>query len=122
MEKAQLEKFRQQLETRQGELKRNLTNYAAEGRTSQSDTAQDVADQANDSYNKEFLLAQSSSDRQFLAMVESALERLRVGTFGECVNCGTDINAKRLEAVPWTRHCIACQEKLEQGRLEDVEA
>lgn len=122
MEKAQLAKFRQQLETRQGELKRNLTNYAAEGRNSQSDTAQDVADQANDSYNKEFLLAQSSSDRQFLAMVESALERLRLGSFGECVNCGTDINVKRLEAVPWTRHCIACQEKLEQGRLEDVEA
>ncbi len=122
MEKAQLEHFRQQLEARQRDLKRNLSNYAAEGRNSQNDTAQDVADQANDSYNKEFLLAQSSSERQFLSMVESALERLRVGSFGECVNCGKDINAKRLEAVPWTRHCIECQEKLEQGRLEDVQA
>ena len=34
---------------------------------------------------------------------------------GECISCGKEINAKRLEAVPWTRHCIECQEKLEQG-------
>ena len=31
-----------------------------------------------------------------------------------------EINAKRLEAVPWTRHCIECQEKLEQGLLEEA--
>ena len=31
---------------------------------------------------------------------------------------GKEINAKRLEAVPWTRHCIECQEKAEQGLLE----
>ena len=29
-------------------------------------------------------------------------------------------SAKRLEAVPWTRHCIECQEKLEQGLLEEA--
>jgi RNA polymerase-binding transcription factor DksA len=23
-----------------------------------------------------------------------------------------------MEAVPWTHHCIACQEKLEKGMLE----
>jgi DnaK suppressor protein len=53
-------------------------------------------------------------------MVENALSRIREGTFGECISCGKDINAKRLEAVPWTRHCIECQEKLEQGILEEA--
>ena len=43
------------------------------------------------------------------------LSRIREGSFGECIHCGKEINAKRLEAVPWTRHCIECQEKLEQG-------
>ena len=51
-------------------------------------------------------------------LVDGALARLREGTFGECVSCGKEINAKRLEAVPWTRHCIECQEKAEQGLLE----
>ena len=39
---------------------------------------------------------------------------------GECIHCGKEINAKRLDAVPWTRHCIECQEKLEQGMLEEA--
>jgi RNA polymerase-binding transcription factor DksA len=38
----------------------------------------------------------------------------------ECISCGKEINPKRLEAVPWTRHCIECQEKLEQGILEEA--
>ena len=50
-------------------------------------------------------------------MVESALDRIRQGSFGQCISCGEDINTKRLEAVPWTRYCIACQEKLEKGQL-----
>jgi RNA polymerase-binding transcription factor len=53
-----------------------------------------------------------------LSMVEGALSRIREGSFGECISCGEEINPKRLEAVPWTRHCIGCQEKLEQGLLE----
>jgi DnaK suppressor protein len=53
-------------------------------------------------------------------MVDGALGRIREGTFGECVSCGKEINAKRLEAVPWTRHCIECQEKLEKGELEQA--
>jgi len=55
-----------------------------------------------------------------LQMVENALVRIREGAFGECVNCGNEINPKRLEAVPWTRYCIDCQEKLEKGQLEPV--
>jgi len=121
MDKNEQEKFRKQLEGRRTELQRALSNSAAAARTSDSDAAQDVADVANNSYTKEFLFTQNSNDRQLLAMVESALERLRLGSFGECVNCGAEINMKRLEAVPWTRHCIGCQEKLEQGQLEEVQ-
>jgi DnaK suppressor protein len=53
-------------------------------------------------------------------MVEGALARIREGAFGECISCGKEINPKRLEAVPWTRHCIECQEKLENGMLEEA--
>ena len=59
--------------------------------------------------------------RQLLQMVDGALARIREGSFGECISCGKEINAKRLEAVPWTRHCIECQEKLEKGILEEAQ-
>jgi RNA polymerase-binding transcription factor DksA len=35
--------------------------------------------------------------------------------FGECVECGGDIELKRLEAIPWVRYCMKCQEVREQG-------
>lgn len=120
MDKKKLDTFKKRLESRQQELRRTVTRTQADGRTVDEDTAQDIADRAASSYNKEFLFSQSNNDRQLLQMVESALARIREGSFGECINCGKDINPKRLEAVPWTRHCIECQEKLEQGILEET--
>lgn len=118
MDKKKLETFKKRLEERQRELRHNVSRTEQDGRAADMDTAQDIADRASSSYQKEFLFHQSSSERQTLQMVESALSRIREGSFGECISCGNEINPKRLEAVPWTRYCIACQEKVEKGQLE----
>ena len=120
MDKKKLETFRKRLEERQQALRKAVSRTEEDGRVADQDTAQDIADRAASSYTKEFLFSVSNNDRQLLQMVENALQRIREGSFGECVNCGTEINAKRLEAVPWTRYCIECQEKMEQGLLEEA--
>ena len=120
MDKKKLDYFRKRLETRQQELRRTVSRTEQDGRSVDEGSAQDIADRAASSYTKEFLFHQSNNDRQLLQMVENALSRLREGTFGECISCGKDINPKRMEAVPWTRHCIECQEKLEKGMLEEA--
>src|ERR1700745_2810296 len=120
MDKKKLESFKKRLEERQQSLRKTVSRTEEDGRIADQDTAQDIADRAASSYTKEFLFSQSNNDRQLLQMVESALDRIREGTFGECISCGKEINPKRLEAVPWTRHCIECQEKLEQGILEET--
>ena len=120
MDKKKLEGFKKRLETRQQELRRMVTRTQQDGRAADEDVAQDIADKAANSYTKEFLFHQSNNDRQLLQMVEGALVRVREGSFGECISCGKEINAKRLDAVPWTRHCIECQEKLESGLLEEA--
>lgn len=117
MEKKKIEQFKKELEERQKVLRNRVSSNETEGRATDETNAQDIADRAASSYTKEFLFHQSNNERQMLNMVEGALARIREGTFGECISCGNDINAKRLEAVPWTRHCIACQEKLEKGEL-----
>ncbi len=122
MDKRRLEYFKKRLEAKQQELRRTVSRTEQDGRTADSETAQDIADKAASSYTKEFLFHQSNSERQLLQMVESALARIREGEFGSCINCGNEVNAKRLDAVPWTRYCIDCQEKLEQGQLEDASA
>jgi DnaK suppressor protein len=121
MDKKKLESFKKRLEERQQTLRKTVSRTEEDGRIADQDTAQDIADRAASSYTKEFLFSQSNNERQLLAMVETALQRIREGAFGECQGCGNEINAKRLEAVPWTRYCIECQEKMENGQLEEAE-
>jgi DnaK suppressor protein len=121
MEKKKLDVFRKKLEERQQALRKTVSRTEEDGRIADQDSAQDIADRAANSYTKEFLFSVSNNERQLLNMVETALQRIREGTFGECVHCGNEINSKRLEAVPWTRYCIACQEKKEQGLLEEAQ-
>jgi len=119
MEKKRIDQFKKRLETRQHELRRLVSRNVQDGRAADEQAAQDIADKAANSYTKEFLFHQSHNDRQLLQLVEEALGRIREGSYGECTNCGNELNAKRLEAVPWTRYCINCQEKVEQGLLEE---
>ena len=119
MEKEKLEHYRTLLETKRANLRESVARSEEDGRAAQTpDSAQDIADRASSSYQKEFLFAQSNNDRQFLQMVERALSNIAIGSYGECEQCGNEINRRRLDAVPWARHCIVCQEKQERGELQ----
>ena len=65
-------------------------------------------------HSKDLLMRRITGERGLLRNVEAALQRIRDGSFGECALCEKEINAKRLEAVPWTRYCTACQERVER--------
>ena len=120
MDKKKVEVFKKQLEDRQADLRKIVASTEQDGREADVGSAQDLADRAANSYAKEFLFNQSANERVQLQMVEGALARIKEGAFGQCVSCGNPINGKRLEAVPWTRYCITCQEKIETGQLEEA--
>ena|SRR5579884_2683705 len=50
-----------------------------------------------------------------LRQIEAALGRLRCGTYGYCLRCSVWIGAKRLNAVPWTQYCLACQQRVDSS-------
>ncbi|TMD59031.1 MAG: TraR/DksA family transcriptional regulator [Chloroflexi bacterium] len=60
------------------------------------------------------------NEQALLTEVQSALERIDQGTYGQCLNCGQPIPEKRLEAIPWARYDVKCQAKLEQENLEEA--
>lgn len=91
------------------------------GREADRDVSQDPADKASNSYTKELLFSQSTNERNTLKLIEEAIERISEDSYGECINCGEEISQKRLDAIPWTPHCIRCQELLEQGLLVEKE-
>jgi DnaK suppressor protein len=49
-------------------------------------------------------LAERKSD------IEHAIEKIDSGTFGTCERCGKEIPLGRLEALPFARYCVECQE------------
>jgi len=92
------------------------------GQESADDGTDDIVDRANNSYNRELMFSLSGSERQLLFQVEDALRRIEDGAYGRCSNCGQPIAAQRLQAVPWARFCIDCQEMAEKGMLSEAEA
>ena len=118
MNKKQLEQFRKKLLEAKEILVDRVQKAEVDGRQTDAESeARDLADQASSSYTKELLFSKSNSDRQFLQRIEDALERIDAGEYGVCSSCEESIGLKRLEAVPWARLCIKCQELQEQGRL-----
>ncbi len=115
MDKKRLDTYKKKLLTKRDELLRAIARTEQEGRLADDDPTVDLADKAANSYTKEFLFGQTDNDRVTLQFVGEALQRLERGTFGECLNCQEEINQKRLDAVPWARHCRVCQERFEQG-------
>jgi DnaK suppressor protein len=109
----QTEHLKQVLVTRIAELESVL---AATQRETRVDAARyaDPADQAASEYEMQSLLHTAATARQTLRTLKQALERLRQGSFGECAECGGDIQLKRLAAIPWAQYCVRCQEAREQ--------
>ncbi len=118
MDKRRLELYKKRLLERKEQLLDTVSKTEQDGREADEEAAQDIADKATNSYTKEFLFKKSNDDRFILQLVNEALDRIENGDFGVCVACGGEMQQKRLEAVPWARHCIDCQEKQEQGTLE----
>lgn len=117
MKKAQLESFRKLLQTKQTEITTNFAKNQGESRMAVDDGTEDYIDYAVNSYSKEFLLSLTDLERRQLVLIDEALARIRSGDYGRCQQCGQEIVPKRLEAAPWARHCVRCQELEEQGLL-----
>ena len=117
MDKKRLDYYKKKLLNRRDELVKTITRTEEEGRQADDDPTVDLADKAANSYTKEFLFGQTNTDRAMLNMIDDALKRIRNEEYGTCMNCQEEMQQKRLEAVPWARHCITCQEKKEQGLL-----
>ena len=94
------EHFKQLLETRISELNRVLATAAQETRASAARHA-DPADQAAAEYERQSIVHKSNTARQMLKTLTQALERIQHGNFGECAECGGDIEPKRLDAILW---------------------
>jgi DnaK suppressor protein len=117
MDKRKQKSYRDRLLARREGLFRQVTEAEMSSRERDLEATQDPADMAANAYTKELLISMSANDRRLLDLIDEALRRIEAGEYGECVNCGEQVQEKRLEAVPWARYCLKCQDLQERGLL-----
>ena len=79
-----------------------------------NDPAPDAADEfSSDNYHQELQLGLIENEEEILREIQDAVERVDAGTFGVCENCQKEIPARRLEVLPYARHCVSCQREVE---------
>ena len=117
MDQKKAKGYRDKLLTKKQQILEAYNKNKSYGKEADGEATQDIADKAANSYTKEFLFSLSNTERDMLQLVDEALVRLTSKNFGVCASCDEELEKKRLEAVPWAKHCISCQEKQEQGLL-----
>lgn len=110
--------LRERLEKQRQEILDMYKQDVRAGQESADDGTEDIVDRANNAYNRELMFSLSDSERQMVLQIEAALRRMDDGVYGRCASCGNTINMRRLDAVPYARFCIDCQELAEKGLLE----
>jgi DnaK suppressor protein len=114
MNQTELNKYRAMLEAKQKELSaglRNREDIAIE-------KTPDALDEVQLAGERELAIRNLDRESSLLRNVRSALARIADGSYGTCMHCEEDIKSKRLEAVPWTKYCITCQEAADRNEFE----
>lgn len=119
MDKRKLRVFLDRLLDRRESLVSQVQEAELYSRERDSEATQDPADMAANAYTKELLVSMSANDRQLLQLIDEAIDRIEAGNYGKCIHCGEPVLEKRLEAVPWARHCLRCQDLQERGLLSE---
>ena len=74
-----------------------------------------MADIGSDNFEQEFTLSLMENEGVTLEQIESSLERIEEGTYGQCEECGVKIPKARLNAIPFATLCVRCAEQQENG-------
>jgi DnaK suppressor protein len=109
METTELSKYRSILEKKRDELL--AATPARAEKTEPGSKSGDWIDHSSQESDLHVHLALKQTDAKLLRAIEEALLRVEQGTYGICTDCEEEIKPLRLEAVPWTRVCIACKER-----------
>ncbi len=121
MLKKELNKYKALLVKERAKIDGGINHITKDAlKTSQRESSGDLsgysfhmADVASDNYEVEFSLGRASDEQNILYTIDEALKRVKDGSYGNCTNCGKEIPRRRLEALPYTELCIACQSKNE---------
>ena len=108
-----INKIKDQLLEKRLELQKEIENLSSEKVFDQQ-----VKDSGDEAVTLSFEKLQNSlqqTEINELNLIDQALQRLKKGEYGICIDCMEHISQARLENYPYAARCIVCQEALETG-------
>ena len=104
--------YRNMLEKKAQEVRRSMSAQKAAQVVARLDVPSDEGDLSQQHHEEWIFLNRNTIDIKLLREISDALQRIEHETYGVCLECEEPISVKRLEAVPWARYCVTCQEQI----------
>jgi DnaK suppressor protein len=116
MKKETIRKFKKIFENQKQSIlfKDNIVREAFSVNT---DDRFDELDQASTDIEQSMRMRLCNRETLYIKKIDEALKRIEDGTFGECEECGENIEVKRLEARPTATLCVTCKEDQERREI-----
>jgi DnaK suppressor protein len=114
----EMDRFREILDRKVAELVHGLRRrdgIAIEKSADQMDEIQYATE-------RDLAIRNVDRDSNLLREVKAAVRRIQDGSFGNCIECESPINPKRMAAVPWASRCVRCQNTADRNYNEDGES
>ena len=111
-QKPNLARYRKVLEAKAEEVRRSMSAQKAAQVVARLDVPSDEGDLSQQHHEEWIFLNRNTIDMKLLREVSDALHRIDTGIYATCMECDEPISQKRLEAVPWARYCVTCQEAI----------
>ena len=106
-----LEERRSEIQEKRRAIREEIPSY--------QDEVRDTEEQSVTDFAQEMDFALMEMKAQTLIRIDEALQRVDQGTYGTCDECGQDIAAARLSAVPFALLCLECQTREETLAAEE---
>lgn len=114
-----IESIQEKLKTERSEIVRSLSAQSDDMKNLiKPQESGDEVDVASDAIDRNLLDSLGAKNTERLNMIDSALERIRLGRYGICISCGKEIPKERLEVLPYTVMCVNCASAAELKRLQ----
>ncbi len=117
MSHSEIQRHRVMLEAKKAELSFGLSSREDIA----IEMAADTLDKVQYAGERELAILKLARESELLRSICSALTRIENDTYGVCLHCDTDINPKRLAAIPWAEYCLECQEEADRRQLTETE-
>src|SRR5436190_19516931 len=104
--------YKKILEKKAEEVRRSMSAQKAAQVVARLDCPSDEGDLSQQHHEEWIFLNRNTIDMKLLRELSDALRRIGNDTYGVCAECEEPISAKRLDALPWARYCVPCQEAI----------